>query len=397
MAGNIKGITVEIGGNTSPLQNALKDVNKESRSLQSELNAVNKNLKFNPNDTVMLSQKQKILAESITNTKSKLQTLKEAEKQAQEQFKQGKISEQQYRALQQEISKTENQLKGLEKQQKELGNTTSIHLKTSATKVGEVSDKIKDVGKKATVASASVVAAGTAGVAAYKDVKSGLDEVTKATGATGKQADSLKESFKNVASQTGADMSALGQTMGEVNTRFDFTGKKLEDCTLQFTKFGKITGTDAKTAVQLVSRAMGDAGIKSSDYSKVLDMLAVAAQKSGVDVSKLTENLAKYGAPMRALGIDTEHSIALFAGWEKAGVNTEIAFSGMKKAISNWGKEGKDSGKEFSKVMQEIKNAPNISKATEIAIANFGQKAGPDLADAIKGGRFAVDDYESSI
>ena len=268
----------------------------------------------------MLSQKQKLLAESITNTKSKLQTLKEAEKQAQEQFKQGKISEQQYRALQQEISKTENKLKSLEKQQKALGNTSSIHLKATGEKFKEVGGNITDVGKKVSAASAGVVAAGTAGVAAYKDVKSGLDEVTKATGATGKQADELKESFKNIASQTGADMSALGQTMGEVNTRFDFTGKKLEDCTLQFTKFSKITGTDAKTAVQLVSRAMGDAGIKSSEYSNVLDMLAVAAQKSGVDVSKLTENLAKYGAPMRALGIDTEHSIALFAGWEKAGV-----------------------------------------------------------------------------
>ena len=320
MAGSIKGITVEIGGNTGPLENALKDVNKESRSLQSELKAVNKNLKFNPKDVVMLTQKQKLLAESITNTKSKLQTLKEAEKQAEEQFKQGKISEEQYRALQREISKTTNELKILEREQSALGSSAAIKLRTSGEHLKDVGNKVTNVGKQVSKVSAGVSAGLTAGVAAYKNVKSGIDEVTKATGATGKAADKLKESFKNVASQTGADMATLGQTMGEVNTRFDFTGKKLEDCTLQFTKFAKITGTDAKTAVQLVSRAMGDAGIKSTEYSKVLDMLAVAAQKSGVDVSKLTENLAKYGAPMRALGIDTKNSIALFAGWEKAGV-----------------------------------------------------------------------------
>lgn len=100
---------------------------------------------------------------------------------------------------------------------------------------------------------------------------------------------------------------------------------------------------------------------------------------------------------MRALGIDTKNAIALFAGWEKAGVNTEIAFSGMKKAISNWGKEGKNSGEEFKKVMQQIKDAPDIASATTLAIEAFGSKAGPDLADAIKGGRFEVDEYVKAL
>lgn len=75
----------------------------------------------------------------------------------------------------------------------------------------------------------------------------------------------------------------------------------------------------------------------------------MAGQKSGISIDTLTANLAKYGAPMRALGIDTKTSIAMFAGWEKAGVNTEIAFSGMKKAISNWGAAGKDSTVEFKR------------------------------------------------
>ena len=75
---------------------------------------------------------------------------------------------------------------------------------------------------------------------------------------------------------------------------------------------------------------MGDASINSDQYSRVLDNLAKAAQASGISVSNLTENLTKYGAPMRALGFETEQTIALFSSWEKAGVNTEIAFSGMK-------------------------------------------------------------------
>ena len=138
---------------------------------------------------------------------------------------------------------------------------------------------------------------------------------------------------------------------------------------------------------------MGDAGISSDKYGEVLDQLTVAAQASGISIDKLTENITKYGAPMRALGLDTKESISIFAAWEKAGVNTEIAFSGMKTAIGTWGKEGKNATEEFKKTLQEIGKCPDIASATTKAIEVFGRKAGPDLADAIQGGRFEYQDY----
>ena len=220
-----------------------------------------------------------------------------------------------------------------------------------------------------------------------------MNNVITATGATGEAAEGLKESYKNVAKSVKGDMSEIGSTLGEVNTRFAYTGEKLEKTTEDFMKFASITGTDAVSAVQLVSRAMGDAGIESEEYGKVLDELAIAAQASGISVDKLTENLTKYGAPMRALGFDTKESISIFSAWEKAGVNTEIAFSGMKKAISNWGAAGKDSKEEFKKTLDEIAKAPDIAAATTKAIEIFGAKAGPDLADAIQNGRFEFSEF----
>ncbi|MEG0854419.1 MAG: hypothetical protein RSF82_11130, partial [Angelakisella sp.] len=107
MAEKIKGITIEIGGDVTGLDKALKDVNKESSSLQDELKKVDRLLKFDPTNTQLLEQKQALLAKSVTNTAGKLETLKLAEKEAQEQFKQGKISEEQYRALQREVVSTE--------------------------------------------------------------------------------------------------------------------------------------------------------------------------------------------------------------------------------------------------------------------------------------------------
>ena len=122
MAGTIKGITVSIGGDTGPLDKALQGVNKTSRDLQTELNSVNKLLKLDPTNTILLAQKQKLLAESVSTTKGKLDTLKEAEKQAQAQFAEGKISEEQYRKLQQEVVTTEQKIKSLNGQVKEQTN-----------------------------------------------------------------------------------------------------------------------------------------------------------------------------------------------------------------------------------------------------------------------------------
>ncbi|WP_027294857.1 phage tail tape measure protein [Robinsoniella sp. KNHs210] len=229
---------------------------------------------------------------------------------------------------------------------------------------------------------------GKAALESYMEYDEGADNVIKATGTMGKAGEELQASYKKVAKSVIGEFSDLGDTVGEVNTRFGFTGSELEKCSEKFTKFADLAGTDAKGAVQLVSRAMGDAGINSSEYATVLDQLTVAAQASGIGMDALTQNLAKYGAPMRALGLTTEESIAIFSGWEKAGVNTEIAFSGMKKAIGTWGKEGKDSREEFKKTLAEIAACPDIASATAKSIEVFGQKAGPDLADAIKGGRF---------
>jgi len=125
MASNIKGITVEINGETSALDKALKGVNQTSYDLKKELKEVEKALKLDPTNAVLLAQKQELLAKSVTNTKEKLETLKLAEQQAQAKFAEGKISEDQYRALQREVINTQAALDDLEDKAK----TSNITLK----------------------------------------------------------------------------------------------------------------------------------------------------------------------------------------------------------------------------------------------------------------------------
>lgn len=228
---------------------------------------------------------------------------------------------------------------------------------------------------------------------AYAEFDSGYDNLVKATGATGDTAKELEKSYANVAKSVKGDMSAIGSAVGEVNTRFGYTGEQLEKTSEKFMKFSDITGQDTTQAVQLVSRAMENAGIDSKELDTVLDQLAVAGQASGTSVAKLTENLTKYGTPMREMGLSTEESIAMLAQFEKAGVNTDTMLGGMKKAMQNWAKEGKNSTDEFKNVIKEIQNAPDKTKAAQTAMEVFGNKAGSEFADAVRSGRFEYEDF----
>lgn len=392
MADRIKGITIEIGGDTTGLNKALSGVNKEIRDTQGQLKDVERLLKLDPSNTELLKQKQKLLSDAVGGTADKLETLKKAEKQVQQQFAEGKVSEEQYDALKREIIATEQQLDAL-KEKAAGANVALQKLGLAGDKVKDFGGKVTSIGQGMTKVSAGITAIGTASVAAWKTVDEAYDTIAKGTGATGKDLKDLQKSFDNVYSSIPAEAGAAGSAIADINTRFGFTGEALEDCTRSFLQFAEVNNTDVSAAIANVSRYMGDAGIEAEQYGSVLDQLTAASQASGISVDKLSENLTKYGAPMRALGLTTEESIAIFAGWEKAGVNTEIAFSGMKKAIGTWGKAGKDAGKEFKKTLDEIKKCPDIASATTKAIEVFGQKAGPDLADAIQGGRFEFEDF----
>ncbi len=401
MAETVKGINVIISGETTGLSKALADVNKQAKNITSELKQVEKALKLDPKNTTLLAQKQKLLSEAIATTGEKLERLKTAQEQVNEQFEAGKVSAEQYRAFQRETIRTESELKKLEAQLKEVGKATdsfSTKMQNAGEKLKSAGEKMKNIGSTMTTrVTAPILAAGAATVVAFNEVDDGMDVVIKKTGATGEAAKKLEAVYKNVGASVPDKLDQVGAAVGEVNTRLGFTGDVLKTASKDFLKFARINDIDVNTSIQLVSRAMGDAGIKSEQYMSVLDMLTVAAQKSGISIESLTENITKYGAPMRALGVDTKTSIAMFAAWEKAGVNTEIAFSGMKTAISTWGKQGKDSTKEFEKTLTAIKACPDIASATAMAIEIFGKKAGPDLADAIKGGRFEIDEYIKAL
>ena len=145
----VRGITIEIGGDTTKLQASLKSVNQEIKGTESKLKDINKLLKMDPGNTNLLSQKYKTLQQDIKATKEKLDTLKEASKQADQALKEGTISQNQYDALQREIAETEQDLKSLEQEYKNFGSVQAQQVAAAGEKMKEFGGKVESAGKTA--------------------------------------------------------------------------------------------------------------------------------------------------------------------------------------------------------------------------------------------------------
>ena len=196
----LKGLTVEIGGDTTKLGKALEDVNKKSRDVSSELGEINKLLKIDPTSTSLLAQKQKVLGDAISTTSDKLRTLKEAEKQVQKQFERGEASEEQVRALQREIIQTEKKMESYEgalkdttKQLKNHGKS-SDEVKEKTKKFGEAAKTAGEAAVKAFAAVAAAVAAAAGALAkASVDAAAYADNILTASTVTGISTEKLQE------------------------------------------------------------------------------------------------------------------------------------------------------------------------------------------------------------
>ncbi|WP_242836662.1 hypothetical protein [Clostridium sp. BNL1100] len=295
--GTIKGITVEIGGNTGPLNKALGDVNKTSRDLQNELKQVERLLKLDPTNTELLAQKQKLLADSVDNTKSKLNTLKEAEKQVQEQVKQGKISEEQYRAFQREVAKTETELKKVEDQAKKTNKEIDF--------LGEKSEKMNNFMKGATVAAAGI---GTGLIGMAVQAGAAADDINTLAKQTGLSTEQIQK-FQYASDRIDVSMETLTGSMAKLTRNMESARQGSKNQEEAFKALG-ITITDNEGKLrdnQDVFNEVIDALGKMENETQRDAFAMQIFGKSAQDLNPLilggAEDLKKYGEEAEAAGL----------------------------------------------------------------------------------------------
>ena len=336
MADRIKGITVEIGGDTTKLSKALEGVNKNIRNTQTQLKDVQKLLKLDPSNTELLSQKHKLLADAVTATKEKLEVLKTAAEQANTALANGEISQQQYDALQREIIETENELKRL--------TTEANNSHTALEKMGvlgetlqSAGDKISGVGQKLLPVTAGVTALGTIAVKTGADFDSAMSKVAAVSGATGSEMDALREKAREMGSKTKFSASEAAKAMNYMA----MAGWKTNDMLSGIEgimNLAAASGEDLASTSDIVTDALTAFGLSASDSGHFADILAAASSNANTNVSMMGETF-KYAAPvLGSLGYSAEDSAIAIGLMANAGIKSSQAGTALRSAITNLAK-----------------------------------------------------------
>ena len=333
-SGRIKGITVEIGGDTTKLQKALQDVDKNLRTTQTSLKDVNKLLKLDPKNTELLTQKQKALEKAIGLTKERLDKLRDAQSQVEK-------GTAEWDALQREIIDTEQKLEGLEKEYKDFGSVATQQIKATGRQLEEAGQKVTDFGQKLAPVSAAAAALGGSLLKMGYDAVANADDLntlSKQTGLTTEEiqkmqyaSDLIDVSFDDIAGalrkmkgnldghpetweRLGVSVTNADGSMRDVNDIFhDVIGalSQVENGTERDQLAMDIFGKSADSLAGIIDdggAALDDFGQKAEDAGLILEQSTLDKLNETNDT--LDELKANLGATAGAIGADIAQTLA---------------------------------------------------------------------------------------
>ena len=355
MASRIAGVVVEIGGDTTKLQSALKGVNTEIRNTQSQLRDVDKLLKLDPGNTELLAQKHRLLGDAVQETKQKLETLKTASEQANEALKNGTITQEQYDGLQREIAETEAKLKSLEEQANQSA-TALQKIAADGEKLKTMGDNVTEVGKKFLPVTGVVAGLGTAAVKTAADFDSGMSRVSAISGATGSDLDALREKAREMGSKTKFSASEAASAMEYMA----MAGWKTEDMLGGIEgvmNLAAASGEDLATTSDIVTDALTAFGLTAQDSGHFADILAAASSNANTNVSMMGETF-KYAAPIAgALGFSAEDTAEAIGLMANAGIKGSQAGTSLRTIMNNLSGDVKICGSNIGEVTVATTNA----------------------------------------
>lgn len=355
MANRIKGITVEIGGDTTGLDKALKSVNTSIKSTQSALKDVNRLLKLDPSNTELLSQKQRLLKDAIGATKEKLDSLKAAQEQAKQQLENGELGQDKYDALQREIVETEEELRRLQ-QEAATTSTALSKIDVAGQKMEAVGNSIAGAGKKMMGVTTVIGGVGVAAVKTAADFDSAMSQVAAVSGATGKDFDALRSKAREMGSKTKFSATEAAEAMNYMA----MAGWKTEDMLGGIEgvmNLAAASGEDLATTSDIVTDALTAFGLSANDSGHFADILAAASSNANTNVSMMGETF-KYCAPIAgALGFSAEDTAEAIGLMANAGIKSSQAGTALRTIMNNLAGDVKISGKAIGDVTIATTNA----------------------------------------
>lgn len=295
---SIKGITIKIGGDTTGLDKALKETNKKSRELESELKAVDKALKLDPNNVTLVKQKQDLLKDSIKETKAKLDVLKEAQSQVTAQYKKGEIDAGQYRAFQRELETTKSKLSSLKDEKKNV-NAIGTAFKEAKDKVEPVIKKVEKVGSAIGGATSKAVkftaTLGKIDTAMIGKAADGFKKYTQTIGVGLAAVTTALAANVEASREWNSDMTKLKTNAETSGNNFDFMKSKMQDLVA-------ITG-ESDSSIEALSNLMA-VGFSDEQMTPAINALSGAVEKfpDTLKIESLSDSLQETLATGAATG-----------------------------------------------------------------------------------------------
>ena len=355
MAGRIKGITVEIGGDTTGLEKALKNVNSTIKNTQSQLKDVNRLLKLDPSNTELLSQKQRALKDAIGATKEKLDSLKTAQEQAKQALENGDLGQDKYDALQREIIETGQELRRLQ-EEAAATSTALAKIDEAGKKMEAFGDSVTSAGQKIMPASMAVAGLGAAAVKTAADFDSGMSKVAAISGATGDDLDALRDKAREMGAKTKFSASEAASAMEYMA----MAGWKTEDMLggiEGIMSLAAASGEDLATTSDIVTDALTAFGLSAQDSGHFADILAAASSNANTNVRMMGETF-KYCAPIAgALGFSAEDVAEAIGLMANAGIKSTQAGTALRTIMNNLSGEVKITGAALGEVTIATTNA----------------------------------------
>ena len=361
--GRVKGITIEIGGDTTKLETSLKSVNTEIRNTESKLKDVNKLLKADPGNTQLLSQKYKTLQQEIGATKEKLTTLKDAAKQAEQALKDGTITQDQYDALQREIAETEQSLKSLEQEYKNFGSVQAQQIAAAGEKMKQFGGKVEDAGKSLTThVTLPLVAFGTAGVASFAEVDKTMQLTNKTMGNTAEEAELLNKAMKEAAANSTFGM------------------KDAATATLNFARAGLTAEEAAAALAPAMNLAAGEGGNLDTvsgglvatingfhgsfdDAGHYADVFAAACNNSALDVDSLSHAMSVAAPIFSAAGYNVNDAALYMGIMANNGIDADKAANSLKTGLARLISPAKEGAEKMAELGISVTNADGTMKS----------------------------------
>ena len=397
MANRIKGIIVEIGGDTVGLQKALKDVNDKAKNVSSEMREVEKALKLDPTNTELLAQKQQLLSKQTEIAKEKLSALKEVQKQVEEQFKNGQIGEEQYRAFQREVAVAEGNLKNLEEQLEDTNENTKDlgdSFEKSESKLAKFGEVAKQVGQMALQAFKEMAGQAVdfckSAVSVGQEFDSSMSQVAATLGMTtdaiknnvngaGDTFDMLREKAKEMGSSTNFSASQAADGLNTL-AMSGYSAKESVEMIEDVLHLSAAGSIDMANAAGYISGAMKGFNDQTKTSAYYADLMAKGATLANTSVAQLGEAMSSGAAGAAAYSQTADSmTVALLRLAEQgdvgsaAGTALAAAMKDLytpsdkaKKALAELGISAYDTNgkaRDFNTVVNELNNS--LSKYTE--------------------------------